>query len=101
MAGGASDNENAIPGWSGPTQKPEFTLDIKQQIGKMFNDIYFGNGEPAITVRLERGENRMDTLEENVKTIRTFMTRVMIASISSAISVVLMFVAELLLKHLK
>ncbi|MFZ3343378.1 MAG: hypothetical protein WA213_21045 [Terriglobales bacterium] len=85
---------------------PEFTDDIKLQIARMFNDVYFGNGKPAITVRLERGENRMKAIEtqvdgmtKHVEAMRSFGRNVMIASIGSAVAVVGTLLADMLVKH--
>jgi hypothetical protein len=91
-----------------PEHNPEFTEDIKRHIGKMFNDIYFGNGEPAITVRLERGEGRMILIETKVNGVaddinksRSFARGALIASIGSAIAVIGTLIADMVVKHWK
>jgi hypothetical protein len=105
--GGPPGDESGVQGWGG-LPKPDFTNDIKLQIGKMFNDLYFGNGEPAITVRLERGEGRMTKIEADVKTVstdvaamRSFMRNVMISTIGSAVLVVGTLIADMIVKHWK
>lgn len=44
---------------------------------KMFRDMYFGNGKPSITVRMETVENNQENMTERVANIEKLLNKAM------------------------
>jgi len=66
--------------------------------GKVIKDLYFGNGKPALTVRIALQEDAMDRVEKNIVEIKENhkqAIRLVIATLISSIGGLIMIGVEL------
>lgn len=59
------------------------------RVDRIEKDLYYGNGKPALTIRMQQCEDRVDDVKENVTQIRNDLRKVVWF-------VVLAFLAEVL-----
>jgi len=61
-------------------------LPHEQLVQKMAKDLYFGNGKPALTVRIALQEEQMDTVHKNITEIKKGQERFTIMIIGTLLS---------------
>jgi hypothetical protein len=73
-------------------------LPHEELVRKMAKDLYFGNGKPALTVRIALQEESMLTVEKNIKEIKENQSRsntLLITTLISSIGGLIMMGLEL------
>jgi len=61
-------------------------LPHEQLVQKMAKDLYFGNGKPALTVRIALQEEQMDTVHKNITEIKKGQERFTVMIIGTLLS---------------
>jgi hypothetical protein len=68
---------------------------LREDVGKLWNDVYYGNGKPGIVTRVQSVEDAVDRIEQTLDKFTKNQDRI----IWLIVSVVILAVLNLVMKH--